>query len=112
MPADRPPGPTVPVLLAPTAAGKTEAALRLAARPEGRGLEVVSADAMQVYRGLDVASAKPTAAERARVPHHAIDLVDVGTDFSVAAWVAAAEAAIDDVLARSGRPLVVGGTGF
>jgi tRNA dimethylallyltransferase len=112
MPADRPIGPTVPVLLAPTAAGKTGAALRLAERPEGRGLEVVSADAMQVYRGLDVASAKPTAAERARVPHHAIDLVDVGRDFSVAAWVAAAEAAIDDVLARGGRPLVVGGTGF
>jgi tRNA dimethylallyltransferase len=100
------------VLAAPTAAGKTAAALRLAARPEGRGLEVISADAMQVYRGLDVASAKPTAAERALVPHHALDLVEPHEPFSVAAWVAAAEAAIEDVLARGGRPLVVGGTGF
>jgi tRNA dimethylallyltransferase len=127
MPADRPAPPAkprpaprpadaarsvVPVLAAPTAAGKTAAALRLAAHPAGRGLEVISADAMQVYRGLDVASAKPTAAERARVPHHALDLVEPSEPFSVAAWVAAAEAAIDDVLARGGRPLVVGGTGF
>ncbi len=123
MPADRPPprtarphahasGPVVPVLAAPTAAGKTAAALRLAAHPAGRGLEVISADAMQVYRGLDVATAKPTAAERARVPHHLLDLVEPFEPFSVAAWVTAAEAAIDDVLARGGRPLVVGGTGF
>lgn len=110
--SDRDRHPVIPVLVAPTAAGKTAAALRLAERPEGRGLEVVSADAMQVYRGLDVASAKPTPAERARVPHHALDLVDPHEPFSVAAWVAAAEAAIDDVLARGGRPLVVGGTGF
>ena len=113
MPADRPtPRPIVPVLAAPTAAGKTAAALRLATQPAGRGLEVISADAMQVYRGLDVASAKPTAAERARVAHHALDLVEPSEPFSVAAWVAAAEAAIEDVLARGGRPLVVGGTGF
>lgn len=122
MPADRPnprttpraaaDRPVVPVLAAPTAAGKTAAALRLAAHPAGRGLEVISADAMQVYRGLDVASAKPTAAERARVPHHALDLVEPHEPFSVAAWVAAAEAAIEDVLARGARPLVVGGTGF
>ncbi len=102
----------VPVLAAPTAAGKTAAALRLAARPEGAGLEVVSADAMQVYRGLDVASAKPTTAERAAVPHHVIDVVEPDASFSVAAWVLLAEAAIDDVLQRGGRPLVVGGTGF
>ena len=104
--------PVVPVLVAPTATGKTAAALRLAAHPAGRGLEVISADAMQVYRGLDVATAKPTPAERARVPHHALDLVHPVEPFSVAAWVAAAEAAIEDVLARGGRPLVVGGTGF
>ena len=106
------PRPVVPVLAAPTASGKTAAALRLAAHPAGRGLEVISADAMQVYRGLDVATAKPTAEERARVPHHALDLVDPVEPFSVAAWVAAAEAAIEDVRARGGRPLVVGGTGF
>jgi tRNA dimethylallyltransferase len=119
MPADHaaPPEPgvprrVVPVLAGPTASGKTAAVLRLAGGPGGRGLEVVSADAMQVYRGLDVASAKPTAAERARVPHHALDLVEPAEPFSVAAWVAAAEAAIEDVWARGGRPLVVGGTGF
>lgn len=102
----------VPVLAAPTAAGKTAAALRLAEHPEGAGLEVVSADAMQVYRGLDVASAKPTAAERERVPHHVIDVVEPDAAFSVAEWVRLAEAAIADVQARGGRPLVVGGTGF
>ncbi len=106
------PRPVVSVLAAPTAAGKTAAALRLAAHPAGCGLEVIVADAMQVYRGLDVASAKPTADERARVPHHALDLVAPHEPFSVAAWVAAAEVAIDDVRARGGRPLVVGGTGF
>ncbi len=67
---------------------------------------------MQVYRGLDVASAKPTAAERADVPHHLIDVVEADASFSVAAWLGLAEAAIEDVLERGGRPLVVGGTGF
>lgn len=104
--------PVVPVLAAPTAAGKTAAALRLAARPEGVGLEVVSADAMQVYRGLDVTTAKPTASERARVPHHVVDVLEPHEPFSVAAWVALAEDAIEDALARGARPLVVGGTGF
>jgi tRNA dimethylallyltransferase len=104
--------PVVPVLVAPTASGKTAAVLRLAERPEGRGLEVVNADALQVYRGFDIGTAKPTAVERARVPHHLIDLVAPETAMDVATWTAAAEDAIAAALERGARPLVVGGTGF
>jgi tRNA dimethylallyltransferase len=104
--------PVVPVLVAPTASGKTAAVLRLARTPAGPDLEVVSADAVQVYRGFDIGTAKPTAAERARVPHHLVDVVDPDTPMDVAAWTMAAEAALGDALARGARPLVVGGTGF
>jgi tRNA dimethylallyltransferase len=99
----------VPALGAPTAAGKSAVALDLAARFD---LEIVTADAMQVYRGMDIGTAKPTAAQRARVPHHVIDVVDPGADFSVADWVRHAEAAIADIRARGKTPFVVGGTGF
>ena len=101
--------PTVPALGAPTASGKSAVALELAER---LGLEIVSADAMQVYRHMDVGTAKPTPAERARVPHHGIDLVDPDASFSVADWVHHAEEAIGDVLERGRHPFVVGGTGF
>ena len=108
MPPAHPP-PTAFLLGAPTAAGKSGVALRLALR---FGMEIVSADAMQVYRGLDVGTAKPSSADRARVPHHAIDVVDPGVAFSVADWVPRAEAAIVDAAARGAACLVVGGTGF
>jgi tRNA dimethylallyltransferase len=98
----------VPVLAAPTASGKTATVLRLARRWP---LEVVSADAMQVYRGLVIGTASPSAEERERVPHHLVGVIDPATPYSVADYVGA-EAAIDDVLARGGVPLVVGGTGF
>lgn len=101
--------PTAFLLGAPTASGKSAVALRLARR---FGLELVSADAMQVYRGLDVGTAKPTPEERALVRHHLIDVVSPQQPFSVAAWVALAEAAIVDADARGVRCLVVGGTGF
>ena len=101
--------PTALLLGAPTASGKSAVALRLAER---RGLEIVVADAMQVYRGLDVGTAKPSAAERARVPHHGLDLVGPSDAFSVADWVAHAEAAIHDAAGRGVTCLVVGGTGF
>jgi tRNA dimethylallyltransferase len=104
--------PVVPVLVAPTASGKTAAVLRLAQTPAGRGLEVVSADALQVYRGFDIGTAKPTAAERAQVRHHLVDVADPDRPMDVAAWTMAAEAALSDALARGARPLVVGGTGF
>jgi tRNA dimethylallyltransferase len=103
------PSPTAFLLGAPTASGKSAVALRLAER---FGLEIVSADAMQVYRGLDVGTAKPSAADRARVPHHGIDLVDPDQAFSVADWIAAAEDAILGAHARGVACLVVGGTGF
>ncbi len=99
----------VPVLAAPTASGKTATVLQLAQRWP---LEVVSADAMQVYSGLVIGTASPSAEERERVPHHLVGVVDPATPYSVADYVRAAESAIDDVLARGSVPLVVGGTGF
>lgn len=101
--------PTVPALGAPTAAGKSTVALALAER---MGLEIVTADAMQVYRDMDIGTAKPSPQDRARVPHHLIDLIDPDTEFSVADWVRRAEAAIADTLARGRTPWIVGGTGF
>lgn len=97
------------VLTAPTAAGKTALALAL-----GRDfpLEVVSADAFLVYRGMDVGTAKPTPEERARVAHHVVDVVDPWEAYDVTRFVQDAETAIADVLARGRVPLVVGGTGF
>lgn len=99
----------VPILTGPTASGKTELALRLAERIP---IEVISADASMVYRGMDIGTAKPTQAERAKVRHHLVDWLEPNQLFSVAAYVQAAEAAIEDVLARGRVPLVVGGTGY
>lgn len=96
-------------LVGPTASGKTEAALRVA---EALGAEILSIDSMQVYRGMDVGTAKPTAEQRARVPHHLLDLVDPSEAFSVAAFQAAAREVADDVRRRGRRPLLVGGSGL
>jgi tRNA dimethylallyltransferase len=99
-----------PLLLAgPTAVGKTEIALRLAEKLQG---EIVSVDSMQVYRGLDIGTAKPTAAERARVPHHLIDVVAVNEPFDVARYIQLASAAIRDIQARRAIPILCGGTGL
>lgn len=76
------------------------------------GLEIVAADAMQVYSGMDVGTAKPTPEERARVPHHLVDVVTPAESFSVADYVRLAEEAIREILERGRLPLVVGGTGF
>jgi tRNA dimethylallyltransferase len=97
------------MLAGPTASGKSGAAVLLAA---SLPLEIVSADAMLVYRGMDIGTAKPSLLERSRVPHHLIDVVNPDEAFSVADYVRMAEAAIEDVLARGKLPLVVGGTGF
>jgi tRNA dimethylallyltransferase len=96
-------------VLGPTASGKTELALELAAQ---FGAEVVSADSRQIYRGLDIGTAKPTAAERAAVPHHCVDLVDPDERFDAARFRAAASAAIADIHGRGRVALVVGGTGL
>jgi tRNA dimethylallyltransferase len=101
--------PTV-LILGPTAGGKSALAIALAQRLPGGG-EIVSADSMQVYRGMDIGTAKPSAAERAAVPHHLIDLVEPWDDgFSVDAWLERAERAIDEVKSRGRWPIVVGGT--
>lgn len=84
-------------------------ALALAART---GAEIVSVDSMQVYRGLDVGTAKPSAVERVRVPHHLIDVVDLTQAFDAAQFVAHATAAIDQIRARGRLPVLCGGTGL
>ncbi|WP_038046789.1 tRNA (adenosine(37)-N6)-dimethylallyltransferase MiaA [Thermus caliditerrae] len=99
----------VPVLAGPTGSGKTLLALRLA---EELPVEVVSADATMVYRGMDVGTDKPTSKERARVPHHLVDVLEPSEAMSVARFLDLAEAAVADILARGKVPLVVGGTGY
>lgn len=99
----------VVVVAGPTAAGKSEAALRLC---EERGGEIVSCDSLQVYRGFDVGSAKPSPAERARVAHHLIDVAGADEGYSAARYLEAARAAIADVAGRGRLPVVVGGTGL
>lgn len=88
--------------------GKTDALLRVASA----GWEVVSADSMQVYRYMDIGTAKPDASVRARLPHHLIDIVDPDTQFSAGEFVKRAEAAIDGIVARGGTPVMSGGTAF
>jgi len=99
----------VAVIAGPTASGKTRLAIDLALRAGG---EVVSADSQQIYRGLDVGTAKPTPAERAEVPHHLLDVVEPGEGMDAARWCALAGAAIADVAGRGRLPVVVGGTGL
>ena len=95
------------VLLGPTASGKSGLALRLAA---AFPLEIVSVDSAQVYRGMDVGTAKPSAAERRAVPHHLLDLVDPTEAYSAGRFREDAVRAVLDILARGGIPLLVGGT--
>src|SRR5205807_90396 len=96
-------------IIGPTASGKSALALDLAER---LGAEIVSADSRQIYRDLDVGTAKPTAAERARVPHHCLDLVAPDEAFDAARFRDAARAAIADIARRGRVALVVGGTGL
>ncbi|HJV64390.1 MAG TPA: tRNA (adenosine(37)-N6)-dimethylallyltransferase MiaA [Geomonas sp.] len=97
------------VVVGPTASGKSELALRLAERIDG---EIVNADSMQVYRGMDIGTAKPTLEERSRVPHHLLDIVTPDRNFSASDFRAAAVAAIADIDSRGKKPVVVGGTGL
>ena len=93
----------------PTASGKSDLAIMLA---EHFGGEIVSFDSMQIYRGMDIGTAKPTAQELARVPHHMIDVADARESFSVASYVAGAKAALADIEARGKRAVLCGGTGL
>ncbi|MGN6513149.1 MAG: tRNA (adenosine(37)-N6)-dimethylallyltransferase MiaA, partial [Lysobacteraceae bacterium] len=96
-------------LMGPTASGKSALALEWAERLGG---EIVSVDSALVYRGLDIGAAKPTPAERARVPHHLVDVRDPWQPYSAAEFAADARAAIDGVLARGRLPILAGGTGL
>jgi tRNA dimethylallyltransferase len=98
------------VLVGPTASGKSALAFALAS--ELGGIEIVSMDSMSVYRGMDIATAKPTLAERAAVPHHLIDLLDPAQECTVALFQAEARAALDGIEARGAQALLVGGTGL
>jgi tRNA dimethylallyltransferase len=103
------PPPLVVVLLGPTASGKTALSLRLAEEYSG---EIVSCDSVAVYRELEIGTAKPTAAERARVPHHCIDIASPATDYSAGDYQRDARAAVRAITARGHLPIVTGGTGL
>ncbi|HET6380111.1 MAG TPA: tRNA (adenosine(37)-N6)-dimethylallyltransferase MiaA, partial [candidate division Zixibacteria bacterium] len=103
------PAPPIAALVGPTASGKTELALALAHRLP---IEIVVADSRQVYRGMDVGTAKPDAAARAAVPHHLLDVVDPDQPFTVHDWVTRARVLVPEIASRGRIPLVVGGTGL
>jgi tRNA dimethylallyltransferase len=98
-------------LVGPTAAGKSALALDLVRARPGM-FEIVSADSMQVYRGMDIGTAKPSPAEQAEVPHHLLDVADPSEEFTVARFQVLARAAIADIEGRGRRALLVGGTGL
>ena len=101
--------PNVLVICGPTASGKTALAVELARQYNG---EVVSADSMQIYRSMDIGTAKPTAEEMAGIPHHMIDVADPEENFSVARYVSMAVPIVDDILSRGKLPIIAGGTGL
>lgn len=96
-------------LAGPTAVGKSSAALSLA---EKIGGEIISVDSMQVYRGLDIGTAKPTSAERIRVPHHLIDVAELNEPFDAAKFVVLANKAVAEIQSRGRAPIFCGGTGL
>jgi tRNA dimethylallyltransferase len=99
-----------PIFIAgPTAAGKSEIALLLA---EKLGGEIISADSMQVYRGLDIGTAKPSADERKKIPHHLIDICDLTENFDAAQFIRLAQRAVEQIQARNKIPIFCGGTGL
>ncbi len=97
------------VLCGPTASGKTKLGVALAKELDG---EVVSADSMQIYRGMDIGTAKPSLLEREGIPHHMLDVVDPNESYSVARYVSQATACVEDILSRGKQPILVGGTGL
>ncbi len=100
---------SLPVIAGPTAVGKTGLAVALTAR---RPVEIVSVDSMQVYRGLDAGTAKPSADELAAAPHHLIDVADPGEKYDLARFIREANGAIDDIRGKGCVPVAVGGTGL
>ena len=104
-PSDKP----ILIIAGPTAVGKTDASILLAQELDA---EIVSADSMQVYRGMDIGTAKPSPEQRSLVYHHLIDVVDPIQPYSVGDYLRDARAAIDGILSGGGTPIVVGGTGM
>ena len=100
---------TVVCVVGPTASGKTELGVALAHLLDG---EVVSADSMQIYRRMDIGTAKPTAEEREGIPHHMIDVAEPEENWSAARYVTAATECVEDIFRRGKRPVIVGGTGL
>ncbi len=96
-------------IVGPTASGKTRLAVELARRFNG---EVVSCDSMQIYRHMDIGTAKPTSEEMAGVPHHMLDVADPDENYSAARYVEQASACVDDILSRGKLPIIAGGTGL
>lgn len=97
------------VIAGPTATGKTELSLRIA---RGMGGEVISCDSMQVYRGADIGSAKPTKVELKLIPHHLIDIRDIKEPFNVAGFYEEATSSLEEILLRKKIPIAIGGAGF
>jgi tRNA dimethylallyltransferase len=108
---DHQPSTTKPILIiaGPTAVGKTDASILLA---QELGAEIVSADSMQIYRGMDIGTAKPTNEQRRLVYHHMIDVVEPDQPYSVGDYLRDARTALDGILAAEGTPIVVGGSGL
>ena len=105
MPFDKP----ILIIAGPTAVGKTDASLFLA---QELGAEIVSADSMQIYRGMDIGTAKPTKEQRRLVYHHMIDIADPAQPYSVGDYLRDARSALDGIISSGGVPIVVGGTGL
>lgn len=96
-------------IVGPTASGKTALSVRLA---QALGGEIVSFDSMQVYRRMDIGTAKPTPEERCGVPHHMLDVADPAENYSVSRYVQEADACVQDILSRGKPVILVGGTGL
>src|SRR5699024_4951709 len=108
-PAEAEPGLPLLAVVGATATGKSDLAIDLAERLDG---EVVNADALQLYRGMDIGTAKVTAQERRGIPHHLLDVLDVTEEASVSAYQSASRAAIAEIRARGRVPILVGGSGL
>ena len=101
--------PSLLVIVGPTASGKTALAVECAKKFNG---EIISADSMQIYKGMSIATAKPTVSEMQGIPHHLIDFLDVTSQYSVAQFVSDAENCCEDIISRGKLPVLAGGTGL
>ena len=97
------------IIVGPTASGKTKLGIEAAKKFNG---EIISADSMQIYKYMNIGTAKPTLQEKEGIPHHLIDIVEPNEKFSVAEFKERAERCIEDILSRGKLPIIVGGTGL